>query len=92
MEVSKHPLVARGVLWWHMTHDVVGVAMEKLWAELFGEVVGHIEGGVDSFELDEVAFDPLTDDVVFNVDVTGTVGRFLGVSHSRACVIVFVCE
>ena len=75
-----------------MTHDVIDVSVEELWSQLFGEVVGHVEGGVDTFQFDEVAFDPFTDDVVFNVDVTGTVGRFLGVSHSRACVVVFVCE
>ena len=62
-------LIARGVLRRDVSHDVVDVAVEELWSQLFGEVVGHVEGGVDTFQFDEVAFDPFTNDVEFDVDM-----------------------
>ena len=48
-----HMLIARGVLRRDVSHDVVDVAVEELWSQLFGEVVGHVEGGVDTFQFDE---------------------------------------
>ena len=38
-----------------MAHDVVDMALEKDWSELFCEVIGEVLGGVDAFEFDEVA-------------------------------------
>ena len=74
-----HMFEACRILGWNVTHNIVDVAVEELGAKLFGEVVSHVEGGVDPLELDEVAVDPFTDDVEFNVDVACAGSGFLGV-------------
>ena len=52
------PLEASGIFGGNVAEEVINMAVENHRAELFGEVVGHIEGGIDAFQLDEVSFDP----------------------------------
>ena len=74
-----HMFEACGILRWDMTHNIVDVTVEELGAKLFGEAVDHVEGGVDTFKLDEVTVNPFTDDVKLNVNVACARSGFLGV-------------
>jgi hypothetical protein len=58
--------------------------------EGFGEVVGHVDGGVNPIEEDEVLFNPFTQGEVFYVNVLGPRGWFLSVSHGGTSIIIFV--
>ena len=75
-----------------MPNDVVGVTGEEQWTNLLREMVRQILGSRYAFEFDEVAFNPLAEYRVHAVHVTGAWSWFLGVGHSRTCMIVFVCN
>ncbi len=55
-------------------------------------MVGDVNEGINAFQVDEVAFDPVTKGKVFDVDVSCACGRFLGVAHGRASVVVLVSD
>ena len=58
--------------------------------ESFGEVVGHVDGGIDTFEDHEVPFYPIAEREIFYIDVPRTSGGLLGVTHCRATVVVLI--
>ena len=87
-----YPLEASGIFGWDVAEEVINMAIEQRRAELLGEVVGHVEGGIDTFKFDEVAFDPFAEVVVFNIHVSGTGGGFLSVCHGGTCVVVLIKE
>ena len=57
---------------------------------MLGEVIGHVEGSVDAFKLDQVTLDPFTEGEIFNVHVTCTGSGGLGHSLGCARVVIFV--
>ena len=73
-----------------MSQQKVSMAVEEGPGEIFGEVIGHIKFGVDSVQYHQVAFNPITQQEVLDVDVTGTRGRLLCVAQRSTCVIVFI--
>ena len=64
--------------------------MKKYSRQDFGEVVREINGGVDAVQEDEVAFDPVAESEVFDIDVTCPWCWFLCISHCGAAVVVFI--
>ena len=71
-----------------MSEERVRVSVEEdLWKR-FREVVGDINGGVNAFQVDEIALDPITKGKVFDVNVLCPSGRFLCVAHRQASVVV----
>ena len=83
-------LVAGRILWWYTTHEVVALSTEEKGAEDLGENVCRIQFCGNTFKMDKVLFNPLTQDVVLNVNVASARGRFPCVGHTRASIIVFV--
>ena len=65
-----------------MEHDVVNVSVEQRGCELFGVVVGHVLRSIDSYKSHEIAFHPLGQHFVFDVEVSSASGWLLGVSLS----------
>ena len=55
-------------------------------------MVGNVNRSVDPFKSDEVAFDPITESKVFDVNVTCACRRFLGIRHSGAAIVIFICK
>ena len=66
------------------------MSVEEGGLECFGEVVGHVDSRVDSFEYHEVSLDPIAEQEIFYIDVTCTGGGFLCIAHSCASVIVLI--
>ena len=67
------------------------MSVEECSDECFGEVVGSIDRCVHTFQVNEVAFDPFAKGEVLDVDMSGTAGGFLCITHCRAAVVVFIC-
>ena len=64
--------------------------MDQQTAKLFSEVVGEVQLGCDTFGLDEVPFDPLTEDVVFEAHVADAACRLFQIPPSRTCIIILI--
>ena len=75
-----------------MAHDVVSVPTECKGAQLFCEMVGHIQLGVDSFQDNEVPLNPFTKHIVFDIHMSDTGGWFAGIGHSPAGVVILICH
>ena len=73
-----------------MAEYPINVTMEENTLKRFGEVVGFINGCVDSFKDQEVTFDPFTKYVVSNVHVPRPASGLLSVGHSGTCIVVFI--
>jgi hypothetical protein len=58
--------------------------------ERFGEIVGMIDGRIDLFELDKIAFYPFAESKIFDINMTCVRWQFLGIAHGSAPVIVLV--
>ena len=57
---------------------------------MFPEVVGHVDGSVNSIQEDEASFDPFTQGEVFDVDVPCPRGGFLGVAHCGTSIVILI--
>ncbi len=68
------------------------MSVKKCGLEGFGEVVRHIDGGMDLVKYHQVAFHPVAKGEVFDIDVLGPGGGFLCVAHGGAAVVVFIQE
>ncbi len=55
-------------------------------------MVRNIDGCIDPFQEDKILFYPFAKSKILDVDVSSTTGRFLSIGHSRASVVVFVCD
>ncbi len=64
--------------------------MDKSMRENFGEVIRGIDGCVDPFKNNEVAFHPITQRKILNVNMMCAWGRLLCDAHCRTIVIDFV--
>ena len=64
--------------------------MEESTRQDFGEVVSNVDRCVDLFEEEQVAFHPVPQRKVFDVNTMSVGCSFLGVSHRGTSVIVFV--
>ena len=53
-------------------------------------MVGHVDGGVNPIQEDEVPFNPFTQGEVFDVNVPCLRGWFLCVAHGGTPIVVFV--
>ena len=73
-----------------VVEEVINMAVEKDETKLLGEMVGHVEGGIDPIQLEEVPFNPLTQDVVLDVHVASALCGLLGACHCRVCIILFI--
>jgi hypothetical protein len=71
-----------------MTKDNVSMPVKKYFSEGFGEVIGKIDRGVNSFEMDKISLNPFTKCKVLDVNMAGTGGWLLSVAHSRATIVV----
>ncbi len=54
------------------------------------KMLGDVDGCVNSFETDEVSFNPFTKSKIFDVNVMCMRRGLLCVAHSGAAVIVFI--
>ena len=68
------------------------MSVEEGGLEGFGEVVRHIDGGVNSVEYHQVAFHPVAKGEEFDINMPGPCGGFLCIAHGGAAVVVFVQE
>ncbi len=64
--------------------------MKKDLGERFGKVIGNVDGGVDWFQVDEVARDPIAQCKVFDINMPGGSRRLLGTAHGCTPIVVFV--
>ena len=55
-------------------------------------MVGHVDGGVNLIQEDEVPFDPFTQGEVFDVNVPCPRGGFLGVAHRGTAIVILIKE
>ena len=55
-------------------------------------MVGHVDGGVNLIQEDEVPFDPFTQGEVFDVNVPCPRGGFLGVAHCGTSIVILIKE
>jgi hypothetical protein len=58
------------------------VLMKKDPGERFGKVIGNVDGGVDPFQVDEVALNPIAQCKVFDINMPGA-RRRLFLSRSK---------
>jgi hypothetical protein len=66
------------------------VSVEENARERFGEMVGKIDGYIDPFKTDEIAFHPFAESKIFNINMKCARCWFLGIAHGGALVIVLV--
>jgi hypothetical protein len=64
--------------------------MKKNPRERFGKVISNVDGGVDLFQVDEVAFHPIAQCEVFDINMLGASRRLLGIAHGCTPIVVFV--
>ncbi len=55
-------------------------------------MIRHVDGCVNAVEEHEVPFNPVAECEVLDVDVSGSCGRFLGIAHCGATVVILVEE
>jgi hypothetical protein len=55
-------------------------------------MVHNIHGCINPFQEDKILFHPLAKSKMLDVNVSSLTSRFLRVGHSRASIIVFVCD
>ena len=65
--------------------------MKENTTESFCEMVGEVNRCVDTFQSEEVTFDPFAQSKVFDIDVTRARCWFLGITHCGTAVVVLVC-
>ena len=53
-------------------------------------MVGHVDGGVNPIQEDEVPFNPFTQGEVFDVNVPCPRGGFLGVAHCGTAIVILI--
>ena len=75
---------------WDMTENIVGVAVEKRWAKVLGKDIRQVDRCVNTFQDQEVTFDPFAEGVVFDVHMACACSWLLRHCHSRACIVVFI--
>jgi hypothetical protein len=83
-------LIYRRIFWWNVSKEVISVPMKKYSRQDFGEVVRKINQGVDAVQEDEVAFDPVAESEVFDINVSCPRCWFLCISHCGSAVVVFI--
>ena len=71
------------ILWCNMTHDVIQMSVEQSGSELFCEVISHIYFGVYSRKKDEILLHPFTDNMVFNIQMSGSWCWFCAFAMAR---------
>jgi hypothetical protein len=55
-------------------------------------MVRNIDGCINLFQEDKILFYPFAKSKILDVDVSSPTSRLLRIGHSRASVIVFVCD
>jgi hypothetical protein len=70
-------------------HESVKVSIEQDSLKRFRQSVGEVYRGINSFELDEVAFNPLLDCEMADIHVTGALCWLVGVGHHKGCSVIF---
>ena len=73
-----------------MPQQVVNMSVEECGTELFGEYVSHVDGGVNTFELDQISLDPFEQDIILNVHVPCPWRGFLCIGHYSAGIIILI--
>ncbi len=66
------------------------MSVEEGGLEGFGEVVGHVDGCIYSFEYHEVSFYPITEREKFYIDVPRTCGGLLCIAHGGTTIVVLI--
>ncbi len=64
--------------------------MKKDPGERFGKVIGNIDGGVDPFQVDEVALDSIAQCKEFDINMPGASCRLWGIAHGCTLIVVFI--
>ncbi len=77
-------------MWWNMSHDVICMPIEEGGAEAFCEEICHVYSCVNASEEEKISFYPFADDMILNVHVTCSQGRFLCHCHRGACIVIFI--
>jgi len=73
-----------------MTKKVVHMAVEQHRDKLLGEMICHVQGGVNPLELEKVTFDLLAENIVINVHVSSMRSGFLSIGHCCTGVVTLV--
>ncbi len=55
-------------------------------------MIGNVDGSVNPLQVDQVAFDPIAESKVFDINVTGACSRLLGIAHGGTPIVIFVCN
>jgi hypothetical protein len=66
--------------------------MKKNQRERFGKVISNVDGDVDPFQVDEVAFNPIAQCKLFDINMPGASHRLLSIAHGCTPIVVFVCN
>jgi hypothetical protein len=73
-----------------MSKYIVGVPVKEDARECFCKVVGNVNGGVNAFQADKVAFHPVTESEVFDINMASAGCGLLSISHSRTAVVILI--
>ncbi len=65
--------------------------MKENTTESFCELIGEVNRRVNTFQSEEVTFDPFAQSEVLDIDVTSAGSWFLGITHCGTAVVVLVC-
>jgi hypothetical protein len=68
-------------------HESVKVSIEQDSLKRFRQSVGQVHRGINSFELDEIASNPLLDCEIADIHMTGALCWLAGVGHQRAAAL-----
>ena len=66
------------------------MSTKEEWPELFREYVRNIHLRRNPFQLYQVIFHPLTDNMLFDVNVARAWRGLLRLSHHRTCVVILI--
>jgi hypothetical protein len=57
-------------------------------------VIRDVDRGVNLFKADEIAFNPITESKIFDINMACSASRVLvlGITHGSTAIVIFVCN